>query len=321
MGNGLVHPSHHLHADDGGQVFLAPIGLGSLFEQSSWGHRGQQPKGFGAAPHFHAFGCEHRPNARQKITRHTAGHQEAFGRVAGAVLLGFGVVGHLDGEVQVAGVIDIGVAIAVQVLDNRHLGLGADALDQALATARDDDVDKLRHGDELAHGIAVGGGHQLYRMLRQTGLDQGFAHQADQRLVRFNGFRAPAQDAGVATFDGQAGSLDGDAGAAFVNHAKHANGHAHLPHANAAGYLFHANDFANDVGHGRQLLAPLRAGFDHFGRELQTVHHGFRQARSLRTAQVLGVVYLQGLDVFAQQACKHQQCPVFCSSTRFGRKR
>ena len=37
------------------------------------------------------------------------------------------------------------MAVAVEVLDHRHLGLAADALDQALAAARDDHVHVLGH--------------------------------------------------------------------------------------------------------------------------------------------------------------------------------
>jgi hypothetical protein len=96
------------------------------------------------------------------------------------------------------------VAVAVQVLDDRHLGVAADALDQALAAARDDHVHVLRHGDQLAHGLAVGGLHQLHRVRGQAGLDQRLLHQPRQRLVGLDGLRAAAQDAGVAALDGQA---------------------------------------------------------------------------------------------------------------------
>jgi glutamate-5-semialdehyde dehydrogenase len=48
------------------------------------------------------------------------------------------------------------VAIAVQVLDDRHFRITADALDQALAAARNDHIDILRHGDELTDRAVVG---------------------------------------------------------------------------------------------------------------------------------------------------------------------
>uniref|UniRef100_UPI001ED9B73F glutamate-5-semialdehyde dehydrogenase n=1 Tax=Pseudomonas aeruginosa TaxID=287 RepID=UPI001ED9B73F len=69
--------------------------------------------------------------------------------------------------VQVGGDIDVDVADAVQVLDHRHLGLAADALDQALAAARDDHVDVFGHADQRADRRAVGGFHHLHGGGRQ----------------------------------------------------------------------------------------------------------------------------------------------------------
>ena len=167
--NGFIHPRHHLHADDGGQVFLAPVLL-RRGHQLGPGHRLQDGQRLRAAAHLHALGGIHRANLGQKVRRHAARHQQAFARVAGAVFVGLGVVGHLHRHGDVAGVVHIGVAIAIQMLDDGHLGIAADALDEPLAATRNDHVHKLRHGDELAHGLAVGGLHQLHRVLWQTRL-------------------------------------------------------------------------------------------------------------------------------------------------------
>ena len=169
--------------------------------------------------------------------------------------MGFGVVHHLQGHGQIAGVVHIHMAVAVQVFDDRHLGLTADALNQRFAPARDDEVYKFRHGNELAHQSAVGAGHQLHGVRWQAAFSQGLPHQFGQRFVRGYGLGAATQDAGVTTFDGQAGRLNGDVGSALINHAKHTDGHAHLTHLYPAGLLAHAGDAANDVGHSRQLFA------------------------------------------------------------------
>ena len=176
--------------------FLPRIGAGGIRVP-------QQAERFRVAAHFHGLAREHGRQAPQEFGRDGARHQQAFGGVAGAVLLRLGVVGHLHGQVEVARVVHIGVAVAVQVLDHGHLGLGADALDQALAAARDDDVDELGHGDELAHGGAVGCGHQLHRLARQAGAFKRLLHQRGQRLVGVDGLAAAAQDAGVAALDAQ----------------------------------------------------------------------------------------------------------------------
>jgi hypothetical protein len=99
-------------------------------------------------------------------------HQQRLGGVAGAVLLRLGVVGDGQRLLQVDLGVDVGVAVAVQVLDDRHLGLGADALDQALAAARDDHVHVLGHGDQPAHGGAVGGLDQLHGVGGRPALGQ-----------------------------------------------------------------------------------------------------------------------------------------------------
>ena len=186
VGNRLVQAFDHLDADDGGQVLLEPVLLGGVLELG-FGDLAQDGLGLGAAAHLHTFGGVNCTDFGQKFSGHAPRHQQAFARVAGAVLLGFGIVGHVHGHVDVARLVHIGVAIAIQVLDDGHFGLSADALNQTLATPRDDHVHKLRHGDELAHGGAVGGLHQLHGVHWQTALGQGLLHQQRQRLVRLDG--------------------------------------------------------------------------------------------------------------------------------------
>ena len=152
----------------------------------------------GVAAHLHALGREDRRRSsagtRRATPRATSRPSLALQGLYFCVLALSAI---LHRHVEVGRVVDVDVAVAVQVLDDRHLGLAADALDQALAAARDDHVDVLRHGDQLAHGLAVGGLHQLHRLGRQAGLGQRLLHQPRQRLVRFDRFRAAAQDAAL----------------------------------------------------------------------------------------------------------------------------
>ena len=157
------------------------------------------------------------------------------------------------------------MAVAIEVLDDGHLGIATDALNEAFAAARNDDVHIGGHGNQMADSLTVGGLHQLHGIGRQTSILQGLLHQQGQRFVGFNGFRAASQNTSVATFDGQAGRFNGDVGTTFEDHAEHTNGHPHLAHTNAAGLLFHANDFANDIGHGGQLFTAFGAGGQHLG--------------------------------------------------------
>jgi hypothetical protein len=140
----------------------------------------------------------------------------------------------LTGHGDVAGIVDVGVAVAVQVLDHRHLGLAADALDQALAAARDDHVHVLGHGDQRPR--PRGRWSAPAAPLRPAaGLHQRLLHQLRQRLVGFDRFRRPPpQDAGIAALDRQARRLDRHVGTALEDHPEDAERHAHLAHADAA---------------------------------------------------------------------------------------
>ena len=298
--NRLVQARHHLDADDGCQVLLKPVLLGGV-GQLGTRHGLQNCAAFSADTHFHTLVGVDLANQRQELRRDTARHQQAFGGIAWAVFVRFGVVGHGDGHGDVAGVIHIHMAVAVQVLDDRHLGIAADALDQALAPARNDHVHILRHGDELADHGAVGGLHQLHRIGRQAAFRERLLHQFGQRLVGLNRLRATAQYAGIAALDGQAGGLDRRVGPALENHAKHADRHAHLADADAAGLLLHARDFADHIGHGGELFTSLGTGFQHLWRQLEPVHHGCGKSGGDSALQVTGVVHLQGLGVVTQQ--------------------
>jgi len=90
------------------------------------------------------------------------------------------------------------VAVAVEVLDHRHARFGQQARNQALAAARDDDVDELAHGDQLADRGAVGGIDDLHALGGQAGGLQAFLDQRGDGAVGADGFRTAAQDGGVA---------------------------------------------------------------------------------------------------------------------------
>src|SRR5690606_14886540 len=264
VGDGLVKVLDHLDADDGREILGAPILLGGAAELGVRYLRKNALGGRVAAP-LHALGGEDGTYLRQELGGRGGMHQQRFGGVAGAVFLRLGVVGDDQRLLDIDFGIDIGVAVAVEMLDHRHLGFGADALDQTLAAARDDDVHRLGHGDQAADAGAVGGFHELYRRRRQAGFGECLLYQLPQRQIRVNGFRTAAQDAGVAALDGERGGLDGDVGATLVDHAEHAQRHAHLADADARRAALDAGDLADGVGHGGQLFAAFGHGGQHLG--------------------------------------------------------
>jgi hypothetical protein len=149
--------------------------------------------------------------------------------------------------------------------------------------------------------------HQLHGLDGQAGACQGLAHQLPQGQVGLDGLRAATQDAGVAALDGQGRRLDGDVGAALVNHAEHAQGDAHLAHADAGGTALDAGHLADGIGHGGQLFAALGHGVDDFPGQAQAVHHGRGQSRRLGGGDVAGVGFRQRGAGLAQQAGKLRQ--------------
>ena len=87
--------------------------------------------------------------------------------------------------VEIGGGVDVDVAHAVEMLDHRHLRLARDALDQALAAARHDDVDVLVVGDQVPDRRAVGRRDDLHRVLGQSGGAQAACtHAAIAWLLR-----------------------------------------------------------------------------------------------------------------------------------------
>ena len=160
------------------------------------------------------------------------------------------------------------------MLDDRNLGFLADALDQAFATTGNDDIDKLFECDQVAHGFAVCGLHQLHSILGQTAFNQSVLHELRQCFVGINCFRTTTQDTSIAAFNRQRCRFNRHIRTALKHHAKHTDRHAHLADTNTAGLLFHTDDVANDVGHIGELFAPLCACLHHLRREFETIDHG-----------------------------------------------
>ena len=96
--------------------------------------------------------------------------QQRLGRAADAGAPHLGVDGDAHRHVEPGGAVDVEVAEPFEMREDRHARLLLHARDQALAAARDDDVEiagqARQHG---ADGGAVGGRHELDRVGRQAG--------------------------------------------------------------------------------------------------------------------------------------------------------
>jgi hypothetical protein len=172
-----IQTIHDLDADDGGQVFFKPILLSSVSQKRCrvssalrTKHAIEQFLCLRIATHFHALRGINRCNLRQKRIRHATRHQQAFCGIARRVFICLRVIGHLSRHLNIARIVHIHMAVAIQVFDHGHFRIAADALNQAFAAARNDHVHKLRHRNQLPHRFAIRRGHELHAVFRQTTL-------------------------------------------------------------------------------------------------------------------------------------------------------
>ena len=91
------------------------------------------------------MGAEFAADARQQLSSDAAVDQQRLSGVAGAVALGLEFSTMASAlSASAAPVIDM--AVAVEMLDDRHPRFARDALDQTFAAARDNHVHKLGQG-------------------------------------------------------------------------------------------------------------------------------------------------------------------------------
>ena len=158
--------------------------------------------------------------------------------------------------------VDIDVADAFEMREDRHARLALHARDQALAAARHDDVDgAVEARQHLADGGAVGRRHELDRVLGQAGRLQALDQAGMDGARGIERIRAAAQDHGVAGLQAQRAGIGGHVGAALVDHADDAERRAHALDVQAvrpvpcgdhlADRIGQRGDRRDAVGHGR----------------------------------------------------------------------
>ena len=216
-------------------------------------------------------------------------HQQGFHGVAGAVTLGLGVHGNDERLVEIRRGVDVDMADAVQVLDHRHPGIPADPLDQALAPARDDDVDRLGHGDHGPHRRPVRRRDHLDPVLRQPGPGQTLSDTGGDRLIGLEGLGAPTQHGRVAGLQAKAGRVRGHIGPGLVDDADHPQGHPHTSDLNAGGPVVEVGDGTHRVRQGGDLAQALDHGIDTARGQLQPVQECRIQTLGGSCLQVLAI--------------------------------
>ena len=99
----------------------------------------------------------------------------------------FGVDRHLQRLFRIGMAIDVDMADAIKVFDNRHPGIAADALDQTLAAPWHNHINVVRHGDQLSDRSAVRCLDHLHRILGQSRFREPHGKTAGNGLVGMNG--------------------------------------------------------------------------------------------------------------------------------------
>src|SRR5690606_2541444 len=123
-------------------------------------------------------------------------------------------------------------------------GEGDDGLDEAFASARDDEVEPLVHACEGGHAFAIGERDELDGVFRCSGA----AECGGDGAVRVDGLAAAAEDGGVSGFEAKDGGVRSDVRAAFVNDADGAYGDADLLDAQSVRALPFFHDLPDGIG-------------------------------------------------------------------------
>jgi len=208
------------------------------------------------------------------------------------------------------------MADAVEVLDHRHAGVAADALNQALATAGDDHIHILGHADQRTHRSPVGGFHDLHRGSRQTRLPEPRGDTGGDRTVRGQRLGPAAQDRGIRRLQAETGRLHGDVGARLVNDADHPQRHPHAADLDAARHAVDVTDAAHRVGKRRHLLQTLQHGIDPRRGELQAIQQRRIEPALATPGEVLGIGLRQAVAGSIQRLAGRQQGGIALRRTR-----
>ena len=185
-------------------------------------------------------------------------HEQRLGGVADAGAVGLGVEHDRQRHVEVGRGVDVDVAVADPGLDHRHRRLLDHRLDQARSPARDEHVDQPAGAHQLLDGLARLGRHQLDDVGGQPGVVDRVAQHADERGVAVAGAAAAPEQHGVARLEADAGRVDGDVGAALVDHPDHAERHPDLPQLQPVGERAAPDDLADRVGQPGQVAQARR---------------------------------------------------------------
>jgi hypothetical protein len=194
---------------------------------------------------------------------------------------------------------DIGVAEAFRMGEDGDARFLHHPQHQALAAARHDQVDQPRRAQHGGDEGTVGGGGDLHRRFRQPRRAQPFRHAGMDRERRPQAFLAPAQDHRAARLQAEPAGIGGDVGAAFIDHADHADRLRDALDEKPVRPRPFRQHPPDRIGQRRNLLKPRRHRGDARRRQGQAVAIGGAEIR--RGGEILGIRGDQRIGARAQR--------------------
>ena len=206
--------------------------------------------------------------------------QQRLGRAADAGAAHLGVDGDLHRHVEIGRAVDIEMADAFEMGEDRHPRLALHAPDQAFAAARNDHVEiAVEAVQHLADGGAVGGRHQLDGIFRQAGRLQPFDQAGMDGGGRIERIRAAAQDHRIAGLEAERAGIRRHVRPALIDDADDAERRAHALDMQAVRPVPCGDDLADRIAAVRRSRGCRRPWRGCAPGQLQPVHEGRRTAR------------------------------------------
>ena len=274
----------HPGGDDGVKIFGVPIGFARRL------HAAVDRLHRGVAADFAAGVEQHEDQRLEQFRRSGPIDEQRLGRSAHAGAAHLGVEHDRLGHRELRLGVDIDMADAFKMREDRHARLRLHAGDQILAAARHDDIEcAIEPGEHRAHGGAFPCRHQRDRGGRQSGIEQTFDQRGMHRARRAETFGTAAQDRGVAGLEAKRAGIDGDVGPAFVDHADDTERDPHALDAHAVRTPPRRQNRADRV---LELADDVETGGgvrDALGVKRQPIEKGRGRAGGLRLRHVFGV--------------------------------
>ncbi len=167
------------------------------------------------------------------------------------------------------------MAQAFEVADHRDPRFFLYARHQALAAARDEDIEppaQTRH--HVADSGAIRRLHELDRIFRQARVREAGAQCRGNRAAGVEAFRAAAQDNRVGGAHAERASVGRNVGSALVDDADDANGSAHAADLEAVRPRPFRKDGSDRIGQRGDILDACRHRLDACRRKFQPVEQG-----------------------------------------------